>query len=29
MQAIREAEWAGQAPPDIRISPHGTLGRAL
>lgn len=29
MRAIREAEWAGEAPPQVRISPHGTFGRAL
>jgi peptide deformylase len=29
LKAIREADWAGQAPPDVRISPHGTFGRAL
>jgi peptide deformylase len=29
MRAIREAEWSGQAPPQVRISPHDTLGRAL
>ncbi|WP_433888173.1 peptide deformylase [Streptomyces sp. CA-111067] len=29
LKAIREADWAGQPPPDVRISPHGTFGRAL
>nr|WP_202884873.1 peptide deformylase [Actinopolymorpha cephalotaxi] len=29
LRAIREAEWAGQAPPAVRVSPHPTLGRAL
>lgn len=29
LKAIREAEWAGQAPPDVRTSPHGTFGQAL
>jgi peptide deformylase len=29
LKAIREAEWAGQAPPDVRISPHSTFGQAL
>jgi peptide deformylase len=29
MRAIREAEWAGQAPPTVRASPHGTFGKAL
>jgi peptide deformylase len=29
LKAIREAEWAGQAPPEIRISPHATFGQAL
>jgi peptide deformylase len=28
MKAIREAEWAGQAPPEVKISPHPTFGRA-
>jgi peptide deformylase len=28
MRAIREAEWAGEAPPQVRVSPHGTFGRA-
>ncbi|WP_127358062.1 peptide deformylase [Actinacidiphila soli] len=29
MKAIRDAEWAGQTVPQVRISPHGTFGRAL
>jgi peptide deformylase len=29
MKAIREAEWAGESAPQVRISPHGTSGRAL
>jgi peptide deformylase len=29
LKAIREAEWAGQAPPEIRSSPHTTFGKAL
>jgi peptide deformylase len=29
MKAIREAEWAGTAPPQVRISPHDTFGRGL
>jgi peptide deformylase len=29
LKAIREAEWAGQAPPDVRSSPHSTFGQAL
>jgi peptide deformylase len=28
LKAIREAEWAGEAPPQVRISPHSTFGRA-
>ncbi|WP_269854885.1 peptide deformylase [Streptomyces sp. RPT161] len=27
MKAIREAEWAGEPPPQVRISPHSTFGR--
>ncbi|MFI0942156.1 peptide deformylase [Streptomyces sp. NPDC021020] len=27
MRAIREAEWAGQIPPEVRVSPHDTFGR--
>ena len=29
LKAIREAEWAGQGPPDVRTSPHDTFGQAL
>ncbi|WTW93130.1 peptide deformylase [Streptomycetaceae bacterium NBC_01309] len=29
LRAIREAEWAGQAPPAVKVSPHGTFGKAL
>jgi peptide deformylase len=29
MRAIREAQWAGEAPPQVRVSPHSTFGRAL
>ncbi len=29
MRLIREAEWSGQAAPDVRVSPHSTFGRAL
>jgi peptide deformylase len=29
LRLIREAEWAGEQPPEVRISPHATLGRAL
>ena len=29
MKAIREAEWAGQAPPTVKVSPHATFGRPL
>jgi peptide deformylase len=29
MKAIRDAEWAGQAAQQVRISPHSTFGRAL
>jgi peptide deformylase len=28
LRAIREAEWAGDAPPQVKVSPHGTFGRA-
>jgi peptide deformylase len=28
LKAIREAEWAGQAPPQVKVSPHATFGRA-
>jgi peptide deformylase len=27
MRAVREAEWAGQAPPQIKVSPHPLAGR--
>lgn len=29
MKAIREAEWAGQPPPTVKVSPHPTFGRAF
>jgi peptide deformylase len=29
MKAIRDAQWAGQTVPQVRISPHSTFGRAL
>lgn len=29
LKAIREAEWAGQAVPVVKESPHATFGRAL
>jgi peptide deformylase len=29
LKAIREAEWAGQAPPEVRSSPHTMFGQAL
>jgi peptide deformylase len=29
LKAIREAEWAGQATPVVKESPHATFGRAL
>jgi peptide deformylase len=29
LKAIREAEWAGQQAPEVRVSPHPTFGRAL
>jgi peptide deformylase len=29
MKAIREADWDGQAPPQVKVSPHSTFGRAL
>jgi peptide deformylase len=28
LRAVREAEWAGEAAPQVRISPHGTFGAA-
>jgi peptide deformylase len=29
MKAIREADWAGQPPPTVKVSPHATRGLAL
>ena len=29
MKAIREAEWWGDPVPQVRVSPHETLGRAF
>jgi peptide deformylase len=29
LKAIRDAEWSGQAPPTVKVSPHGTFGKAL
>lgn len=29
MKAIRETEWAGEAPPTVKVSPHATFGRPL
>ena len=29
MKAIREADWDGQDPPQIKVSPHATGGRAF
>ena len=29
MKAIREAEWAGEAPPTVKVSPHAMFGRPL
>ncbi len=29
MRAIRESEWAGEAVPQVKVSPHATHGRAL
>jgi peptide deformylase len=29
LRLIREAEWAGAEPPQVRLSPHATMGRAL
>ena len=29
MKAIREAEWSGLTLPQVKVSPHPTLGRAL
>ncbi|AYY15399.1 peptide deformylase [Actinobacteria bacterium YIM 96077] len=28
MKAIREAEWAGEEPPEVKVSPHRTFGHA-
>ncbi len=29
LKAIREAEWAGAPAPQVKVSPHGTFGKAL
>ncbi|MEO7131975.1 MAG: peptide deformylase, partial [Dermatophilaceae bacterium] len=29
MRVIREAEWFGDTPPKVRISPHATFGRGM
>jgi peptide deformylase len=29
LRAIREAEWSGEPAPQVKVSPHATLGRAL
>ena len=29
MKAIREAEWVGETPPTVKVSPHPTFGRAF
>jgi peptide deformylase len=29
MKAIREADWAGENPPQVKVSPHPTSGRAF
>jgi peptide deformylase len=29
LRAIREAEWTGESPPKVKVSPHGTFGQAL
>ena len=29
MRAIREADWFAEHPPEVRISPHSTFGRAM
>ena len=29
LKSIREAEWAGQKAPEVKVSPHPTFGRAL
>ena len=29
MRAVREAEWAGQPRPTVKVSPHSTFGRGM
>ena len=29
MKAVREAEWAGQPRPTVKVSPHSTFGRGM
>ena len=29
LKAIREAEWAGEPAPQVKVSPHATFGKAL
>jgi peptide deformylase len=29
MRAIREADWSGESPPQVKVSPHALHGRAL
>lgn len=29
LKAIREAQWAGQPPPQVKVSPHNTFGLGL
>ena len=29
LKAIREADWAGDRPPVVKVSPHATFGRAI
>lgn len=29
LKAVREAQWAGEAVPQVRVSPHTTFGRAF
>ena len=29
LKAVREAQWAGESAPPVRLSPHNTFGRAL
>jgi peptide deformylase len=29
LRAIREAEWSGQPAPQVKVSPHATVGKAL